>query len=51
MGRLIDASKLEDALHDLMKRRGIKSWMSVAFDATDFEMLIDEAETVEVKDE
>lgn len=49
MPRLIDAEKLEDALHDLMKRRGINCWMSTVFDATDFEMLIDEAPTVEVE--
>ena len=47
MPRLIDAEKLEDALHDLMERRGVRSWMSTVFDAVDFETLIDEAETVE----
>ena len=47
MDRLISANKLEDALHDLMKRKGVKSWLSTVFDAVDFETLIDEAETVE----
>ena len=45
--RLIDAGKLESALHDLMERRGVKSWMSAVFDAVDFETLIDEAPSVD----
>lgn len=47
MARLIDADKLEAALHDLMERRGIRCWMSTVFDAVDFETLIDEAPTVD----
>lgn len=50
MPRLIDAEKLEAALHDLMERRGVKCWMSTVFDATDFETLIDEAPTVEIEE-
>ena len=49
MSRLIDAEALEKSLHDLMERRGVRSWMSQVFDATDFEILIDEAETVEAE--
>ena len=48
MPRFIDAEQLEKSLHDLMKRRNVKSCLTTAFDACDFETLIDEAETVEV---
>ena len=41
MGRLVNTDDLEKNLRDLMKRRGIKSWYSTAFDACDFEELID----------
>ena len=49
MARLIDAEALEKSLHDLMERRGVKSWMSPVFDAVDFETLIDDAPTVEAE--
>lgn len=42
-------SDLEKALKDMMKRRGIKSYMSTVFDAVDFETLIDEVPTVHVE--
>lgn len=42
-------SDLEKALKDMMKRRGIKSYMSTVFDAVDFETLIDEVPVVYVE--
>ena len=42
-------SDLEKALKDMMKRRGIKSYMSTVFDAVDFETLIDEVPVVHVE--
>ena len=40
---------LEKALKDMMKRRGIKSYMSTVFDGVDFETLIDEVPVVEAE--
>lgn len=49
MGRLVDTDDLEKGLAALMQRNGIKSWLSTAFDACDFESIIDDAPTVEAE--
>ena len=49
--RLIHTSDLERGLRAMMMRRGITSFLQTAFDASDFEDLIDEAPTAkEVQD-
>ena len=38
----ISVSALESALANLMERRGVKSWLETAFDASDIDDLIHE---------
>lgn len=47
MGRFIDETAAQKCLAELMERRGVKSWLKTAFDATDFEQLLAEVPTVE----
>ena len=37
----VSVEALKDALVEMMKRKGIESWLQTAFDATDIEWLID----------
>lgn len=52
MGRtMLDARDLEASLKAMMKRKGIKSWFSTAFDACDFEEIIYDTPAVEIEPE